>query len=234
MSTLLFPTRLSIGQSFHLQPNHYKLMHPNIIRICERSDALLMLQDGSFKSYLQMWSDRFPQKGNLQTVKAIKESVGCSLKEAVDIVNPKQGNEEVWFEVGDTVLFRKRNNYLEWYLKIEDTWVYKGKVNAICLCEKDLFPKKPEVTVICTDRRIRRSIDSEALANQILYRHRIFRGCYYRVGDEIWTLDDQDQIVISSGSGPGTITQETIRNSPWMVRDHIDQYKKAHKRKYGL
>ena len=207
-------------------------MRPNIIRICERADAL-MLQDETFRDFLQMWSDRFPQEGKLLRIKHLKENIGCTLRQAKDMIDMTCPNQEVWFEIGDTVLFRKTNNYFQWYLKVEDTWVSKGEVHAY-LTEKDLFPKKPEVIVICTDRRIRRSINSGVLACQLLYRHRFNEGCYYRVGDEIWILNDQDQFVISTGSDPSTLKTEAISNGPWSVESHIDHYKETHKHKHGL
>ena len=211
-------------------------MHTNTIRICERSEALLMLRDGTFKDFLQMWSDQFPQKGKLQRIKDLKEDFGIGLREAKDMIDRIDStcpNQEVWFEVGDTLLFRKVNNYLRWYLKVEGTWVSKGEVTEN-LTEKDFFPKESTVFVICTDQRIRRTKDTETLASQLLHRHWFRTGCYYRFGDEIWTLDSDSLLLVNTGSDPDSIKTKLLTYAPWMVRDHIDQYKKEHRDKHGL
>ena len=52
------------------------------IRICEESEARLMVKDGSFKEYVQGWSDRFPQKQKLQTIKGLHDKHGLGLRDA--------------------------------------------------------------------------------------------------------------------------------------------------------
>ncbi len=70
------PRTLSIGQ-------YLVSIVMTTIRICEESEARLMIKDGSFKEYVQGWSDRFPQKQKLQTIKGLHDKHGLGLKDAM-------------------------------------------------------------------------------------------------------------------------------------------------------
>ena len=74
-------------------------------RICEETDAKLMLKDSSFEGYLKMWLDRFPNLGGsaLQKIKEIKEEHGYGFKEAKDIYFVICRKDVVCFEIGDKI-----------------------------------------------------------------------------------------------------------------------------------
>ena len=203
-------------------------MQTNIIRICERADALLMLKDHTFDDFLRTWSERFPQKGKLQRIKECKVRFGCGLREAKAFIDSSMVDDVVFFEIGDSLLFRKKNGSFEWFLKVGDTWVCKGEVRN-GLTEEELFPKKTKVLVLCTDRRIRRAVDIDALAQDIYRQHWLFTDCYYRFGDEIWTTDDVAHITASSGSDLESLKTGFLENDFWSIRNHIEQYRKTHK-----
>jgi hypothetical protein len=80
-------------------------MSMKTFRICEEADAKLMLKDGTFEGYLQMWLDRFPNRDGsaLQKIKEIKEEYGYGFKEAKDIYFAIYRNDVVRFEIGDKI-----------------------------------------------------------------------------------------------------------------------------------
>ena len=85
----------------------------NTIRICEESDAKLMLKDGSFEGYLQLWLDRFPNaRGPLERIKEIKEKYGYGLREAKAIFDTlwRDTGEGVCFEIGNRFRIQKRGS----------------------------------------------------------------------------------------------------------------------------
>lgn len=202
-------------------------MQTNTIRICERADALLMLKEHTFDDFLHAWSERFPQKGKQQQIKECKERFGCSLREAKAFIDTSKDDNIIFFEVGDDLLFRKKNGCFEWFLKIGDTWACKGQFKD-GLTEEEFFPKKTKVIVLCTDRRIRRAIDIDVLAQDIFRQNWLFTDCYYRFGDEIWTTNNISHVTASSGSDSESLKTVFLEFNFLSIRNHIEQYKKTH------
>ena len=117
------------------------------IRICEESDAKLMLKDGTFKDYLQLWCDQFPQQGlgKLHQIKEIKDHYGCGLREAKQIADSAGLVDTVRFEIGDNLRLEKRSGGFQLYRKSASAWEPQGNVTD-CLYEWILFPKKGSVS----------------------------------------------------------------------------------------
>ena len=115
------------------------------IRICEESDAKLMLKDGTFKDYLQLWCDQFPGQGlgKLQQIKEITAHCGCGLREAKQLADSVDLVDTVRFEIGDNLRLEKRSGGLQLYRKTASAWEPQGNVND-CMYEWILFPNKGE------------------------------------------------------------------------------------------
>ena len=104
------------------------------IRICEMSEARLMIKDGSFKDYVQGWSDLFPQKQKLQTIKELHAKHGLGLKDALLVSQAMGIDEDVFFEIGDRHCLRKRNDKIEPFQRVGEEWVrFDGEMDAFLL-----------------------------------------------------------------------------------------------------
>ena len=117
------------------------------IRICEEADAKMMMKDGSFMGFLQMWSDRFPQQcvSKLQEIKALKDRYGFGLREAKQMVDAMHRDDErVRFEIGDRIRIEKFNDFLAVYKKgVDGQWIYFDKVRPDTLTGLLLEPERP-------------------------------------------------------------------------------------------
>lgn len=125
------------------------------IRICEESEARLLLREGTLMDYVNMWSEKFPQKdmnirGRLLLIRDISNDLGCKLLEAKQLID-SLGNDypqladSVIFEVGSYVRITKAGNVLSLYVKRKKEW-FEGDMNWLGSVENelDLFPVREE------------------------------------------------------------------------------------------
>ena len=125
------------------------------IRICEESEARLLLREGTLMDYVKMWSEKFPQKdmnirGRLLLIRDISNDLGCKLLEAKQLID-SLGNDypqladSVIFEVGSYVRITKAGNVLSLYVKRKKEW-FEGDMNWLGSVENelDLFPVREE------------------------------------------------------------------------------------------
>ena len=125
------------------------------IRICEESEARLLLREGTLMDYVNMWSEIFPQKdmnirGRLLLIRDISNDLGCKLLEAKQLID-SLGNDypqladSVIFEVGSYVRITKAGNVLSLYVKRKKEW-FEGDMNWLGSVENelDLFPVREE------------------------------------------------------------------------------------------
>ena len=118
------------------------------IRICEEADAKLMMKDGSFQDFIQMWSDQFPQvsPAKFTQIKRLKERLGCGIREAKQMVDAIPWTDDtVRFEIGDRIRIEKQYDQHNLYRKIaKDKWVCYGEIWPDTLPGWYLFPEKPK------------------------------------------------------------------------------------------
>jgi len=125
------------------------------IRICEESEARLLLREGTLMDYVNMWSEIFPQKdmnirGRLLLIRDISNDLGCKLLEAKQLID-SLGNDypqladSVIFEVGSYVRITKAGNVLSLYVKHKKEW-FEGDMSWLSSVENelDLFPPREE------------------------------------------------------------------------------------------
>lgn len=198
------------------------------IRICETSDAKLMLQDGSFKDYLLSWSDRFPQQGRLKQIKDYQRITGGTLQEAFRLTT--YATDEVHFEIGDKVVVKKSFGNLDLFLKCGSLWIGRGDA-LDNLSEKKMFPKTMPMKTLLTEKEIMKAPNVEKLVYRLLYRLWMVPDTFYRFGDhEIWTLDSrQDHVIISTAP----MHKTWIERCPDWYRRHIDSYRKYNRKTFG-
>ena len=125
------------------------------IRICEESEARLLLREGTLMDYVNMWSEKFPQKdmnikGKLLLIRDISNDLGCKLLEAKQLIDSlgddyPQLADSVIFEVGNNVRITKAGNILSLSVKRNKEW-FEGDMNWLGSVDKelDLFPVREE------------------------------------------------------------------------------------------
>ena len=163
------------------------------IRICEESEARLMIKDGSFKEYVQGWSNRFPQKLRVKTAKEIHERFGLGLMDALCVAQSMGVDEDVFLEIGDKVCLRKRNNSIDVFQKEDTIWVkHKDGISAFDTAEMFDSSRRAEIS-LCTEENLLNKKSIEELAHSIEARLMNYRGTGYLMSfgnHEIWTWDN--------------------------------------------
>ena len=121
------------------------------IRICEESEARLLLREGTLMNYVMMWSEKFPQKktdarSKFCLIRDVKLDLGCKLLEAKLVVDSLGSNytvlaDSVIFEIGDCVKIEKSGGVHYLFIKLGGEW-REGKMRWLASedCESDLFP----------------------------------------------------------------------------------------------
>ena len=165
------------------------------IKICELQDAILMKEKGTFRGFLQMWSDKYPYTPKLSKVKQYKEENGCSIKEALLGVVPDK-DVKVDFLMGPNYILRKDNASFSRLVRVNGIWVEVEKSISLgtLATENDLFPIfKRSMNPICSLSELRDAVRKgklEPLAKKIASR---IRGGNSKIRlfceDEVWKTD---------------------------------------------
>ena len=162
------------------------------IRICEESDARLMIRDGIFKDYVREWCDRFPQRPKLQTVRELHDRHGLVLKDALLAARSMGTDEEVFLEVGDRVRIRKRNDKVELFRKVGTVWA-RAVEGMDALDSAGVFDDgRKTVISLCTEEELLNRKSVKGLERKVWGRLQQYRcgGCLMSFGGhEIWEWD---------------------------------------------
>lgn len=205
------------------------------IRICEESDARLMIKEGCFKEYVNMWIAHFPQRKLISQIKELHSKYGLGLFDANMVARAKGADEDVILEVGDNVLLRKKNDSLAIFQKIGDIWVKVDENLDIFDSEDILFSNTHTLlTSICEENKILHAKSVKALAKCIkrsLCCWYWTRGLLFSFGKhEIWKFSDNNRICIYSN----TLKDQSIYYiSEDEIAKHIECYRKAQRFEFG-
>lgn len=204
------------------------------IRICEESEARLMIKDGSFMEYVQRWSDRFPQKQKLQTVKGLHDKHGLGLKDAMLVSQSMGVDEDVIFEIGDKVCLRKRNNSIDVFQKVDTIWVkHKDGMSAFDTVELFDSSRKAEMS-LCTEENLlnKKSIEELAHNTEVRMRHYIGTGYLMSFGKhEMWVWDNDCYHIHVYSHIINERTFQCIDEKD--VLEEIKRYRDIYGRKFG-
>lgn len=200
------------------------------IRICEEPEARMMLKDGSFRDWLQLWFDRFPQQKR-PTPAELRPWFNCgSIREILQIHS--EYVNEIRLEIGGKALFRRMfGDSWSLYVKVGDLWVERNYDDNE-LSEGDLFPKKPHVKEICGEKELMKA-DIRELSRSIVRKSRGFHPLEtYRFGDhELWTVDRWGGTVAHAYSED--LKCSSVLLDEMDVARHIEKYRAAHKKVFG-
>lgn len=199
------------------------------IRICEESEARLLIRDGAFKDYVNTWSSRFPQTKPLPRIKEIHDSFGLPLKDAKVVADAAGLHDSVIFEVGGSVAIRKHHDDHEVYRKVGNIWVLReGGLDA--LDDEALFDTEPRTRrSLCLETEILRCKDAERLSCDV-YRRLNCYDALFPFGDrEIWEMKCNSNILIYSLTPSVTI----ISCSEEAIAKHIREYREKYKTAFG-
>lgn len=193
-------------------------------RICEASDALLMIKEGCLVDYVRSWEER--------TIE-IHKGLNCKLSEALMISLAEQPSQERFLEIGDKITLVQHCGNWELYLKHEGFWIRSSRSakNLDSLCtENSMFSRFSEsFQTLCTENEIREATDIVKF-NKMLSKRHVFLGAPYRFGDnEIWkhAVDGTGNICIY-----GKTPRERLIHVD-KIGEHIKEYKATQKIRFG-
>lgn len=215
------------------QKKHKRRM--TTIRICEESEARLMIRDGSFMEYVNMWSGRFPQRTLFCHIKELKSKYGFGLHDARLVADAMGAEEDVCFEVGASVLLKKRNDKIDVYRKMGNIWVLKEGALSLFDSEDIFSDDKPVyMTDICDERKIMGVKSAKELVYPIimkLHSWSCIKDKLFSFGNhEIWKAADNNMISIFSHIP----VNRSIFNSEYDIAKHLEEYRAAYKPQFGL
>lgn len=111
-------------------------------RICEASDALLMIKEGCLVDYIKSWEDNLPKVNIMKMVSEIKSGLHCGLSEAYSIYKAEQSSQEKFLEIGDNITLAQRGGNWELYLRHDGFWIRSARLatslEALCT-ESSMF-----------------------------------------------------------------------------------------------
>ena len=201
------------------------------IRICEESEARLMIQEGCFSDYVKMWSGEYPQEAfHLFLVRGCSK-YGLSLLESVRILRE---SDPILFEVGDKVLFKKQGNCIKLYQKVGNFWILKEGIGLENIASEDVLFSQPEkARPFIKERDILKARSLTEFSNSIMNRKLLqdWKNPLLQFGDhELWKKTDDHSLIIYSHL-PSECRIELDLET---VARHIEQYQKTYKPALGL
>ena len=204
------------------------------IRICEESEARMMIREGCFKEYVNMWSSQFPQRQLFPQINELHSKYGLGFFDARMMARAMGAEEDVILEVGEDMLIKKKNNRHFVYHKLGDIWVRTGEGTDIFDSEDILSGGSClMLTPICDEDIILHAKSIKALAKSIkrsLSCWHCTLGMLYLFGrHEIWKISDNDRISIFSSS----LKDQSIFNSEEEIAKHVESYRMEHKPLFG-
>ena len=201
-------------------------------RICEPSDALLMIKEGCLVDYVMSCGDNLPKVNLKERIIEINKGLGCGLSEAFKIYQAEQTSQERFLEIGDKITLVNRKGNWELYLKHEGFWIRSARLatSLDSLCTESSMFQPISFNILCSESEIRRATDIVRCYRMISYRH-VFYGAPYRFGNnENWK---------HAGDGTGNVciygrTPKEMLIHVDRIEEHIKEYKAAQKIGYGV
>ena len=146
---------ISAGLSNQWSPaflSDIKQTMPITQRICEASDALLMIKEGCLIDYVKSWGDSLPKVNLKERITEIKNGLGCGLSEAYRIYQAEQTSQERFLEIGDKITLVNRKGNWELYLKHEGFWIRSARLatNLDSLCTESSMFHPISFYTLCT------------------------------------------------------------------------------------
>ena len=201
------------------------------IRICEESEARLMIRDGSFREYVDMWSAQFPQKSAMTLIKDAHFKYGLNLGDSRTMAEAQGAYRDICFEVGDRVILKKRNDKIEVYRRVGEIWI--GTDDLDILDSESLFDDMALCRFsLCSEGELLNAGSAAKLAKTIIERLWSFGayGSWMPFGKhEIWELKDESSIQIHTDAPDN----RSINKSETVIAKHIKRYREAHKITFG-
>ena len=199
------------------------------IRICEESEARLLIRDGAFREYVNMWSARFPQQKPLQRIKELHDSLGLPLKDAKTVADAAGVHDSVFFEVGSNVLIRKRYDDFAVYRKVGDIWILRdGGLDA--LEDESLFDREPTTRrPLCSEKELLQCKDVERLSCDVYRRLNYYDALFPFGNREIWEMKRNYTLRVYSQEPCMTF----VSCSEEAIAKHIREYREKYKTAFG-
>ena len=208
-------------------------MKTTTIRICEESDARLMMRDGSFLGFVEAWSNRFPQMKTLEMIRAVKAKYGISLIDSLLLAKEMGLDDMVVFEIGDFTAVRKWHNDFEVFRKDNGVWRrVSGGLGA--LETEEVFDKPlPYAFNICSEESLEKAGTVEKLAKDLKKKLSIMccNGRPLAVGDHYILEWDEKGARFDVYSD--TLVPMTLQPMEEQIAAFIKEYREKQKIAFG-
>ena len=194
------------------------------IRICEESEARLLIREGAFKEYVLMWGNHFPQQKPFQRIKELHTTLRVPLRDAMTVADATGVHDSVLIEVGRSVVIRKHHDDYEVYRKVRDVWVLRdGGLDAFE--DESLFDREPTTRhPLCSEKELLHCKDVKRLSCDVYRR----LNCY----DALFPFGDSEILEMKRNSTLRVYSQEPcmkcISCSEESIAKHIAGYREAH------
>ena len=142
-------------------------MKTTTIRICEESDARLMMRDGSFLGFVEAWSNRFPQMKTLEMIRAVKAKYGITMIDSLNLAKEIGLDDMIVFDIGDMTAVRKRHNHFEVFRKDNGVWRRVSEGLGALETEEVFDRPLPYAYKICSQESLEKAGTIEKLANDL-------------------------------------------------------------------
>ena len=199
------------------------------IRICEESEARLMIRDGSFQQFVKMWCEQFPQKDLFTVFRKMRDEYGYYNRRVAEQLGI---GETILLEVGENIIFRKKFNVFSIYQKIGTIWVRKNGGLDIVSSEESLFSQPEKVLPFCEENVILGAKNLTEFAYSLKGRKILsdWRRPLLKFGNhEIWRRSPDRTIEVYSH----LTYEDTIFEGVNYVVGHIQDYQKKYKTAFG-
>lgn len=199
-------------------------------RICEKSDALLLMKEGGLADYVRSFGDSSTPISVRDKLLEIKKGLSCSAIETFRIFSETRTYKEKHLEIGDKITLVQRNGKWELYLKHNDIMVRVGRdaADLEALCNEGYLFQPILLNTLFSEQEIRKE-KIDTLIRKLSRRY-LCHGRLYRFGDhEIWEYAPvgSDYFFIY-GKEP---KEKEIHIS--QLASHLKEYRTARKLEYG-
>ena len=221
-----------LANATHRPFNQYYML--TRVRICNESEARLMVQDGSFLDYLRHWDEQFPQTGGMEWLTRFGYSLfnlegsGLDGKDYLALHKVRHIDNTVLFEIGENIILKKERNCWSLFHNVDNIWVqdryFKGLDDFQPFSALSYLFKDFQVKILVSEREIKRTQNLRKLAKQVM-RHFEEFSCYYKFGNhELWETDNESGNIQVYGEG---FHNYSMRKDLKDIESHIRQYGKT-------
>ena len=206
-------------------------MKTTTIRICEESDARLMMRDGSFLRFVEAWSASYPQLTPKEFGLAAKARYGLTIGGTIKLARETGADDVVVMEIGERTAVRKRFNALEVFRKDNGVW-WRASEDLSALNSEKVFDRSlPHICSLCSEESLWKAGAAERIASKLALQRK--GQCEYllSLGDHL--LLERDESTGRFNVYSDTLEPKTLSSWEVEVDSFIKSYRERHRVSFG-